>query len=123
MDIEYKVLYTSGGRYNGKGRYLTGVTVIPTKVDVNWGTHVTLSAQVPDSTIVNIGTTEDPVAAMQIVLTSRIKTVMSNLNSADVYYIDGNGNMQDITKRGASPKVTELGSAAPLAGPAAEIFR
>lgn len=123
VDVEYKVLYTSGGRYQDKGKYLTGVTIIPTKVDVNWGTHVTLAAHVPDSTIVNIGTTEDPVAAMQVVLVSKIATVMSNLNAAEIYYIDGHGNMEDITKSGSSPKVKDLKSAAKLVENQAMVFK
>jgi hypothetical protein len=123
VDVEYKVLYTSGGQYEGKGKYLTGVTIIPTKVDVQWGTHVTLTAQVPDSTIVNIGTTDDPVAALQLVMASKIATVMSNLNSTDVYYIDGYGNMQEITRKGSSPAVKDIESAAPLLGDQAETFK
>ncbi len=123
VDVEYKVLFTSGGKYMGKGKYLTGVTIIPSKVDVNWGTHVTLSAEVPDSTIVNIGTSEDPVAAMQLVLTHRMSTVMSNLNGTEVYYINGYGDMQEITGKSSAQNVKDIESAAPLLGDLGDAFR
>ena len=96
VDVKYKVIYTYGGKYKGKGYYLTGVTITPTTVDVGWGYRFSLGASVPDSTITNIGTSENPVAALQLKLTWKISTVMKDSTGTSVYYIQGDGYFEEI---------------------------
>ncbi len=96
LDVQYKVAYTYGGNYNGKGKYLTGVTVIPEKVDLAWGYKFSMNAQVPDSTVVNVGTHTDPKAAMQLKLNWRISTAIKSSDGTSVYYIEGDGRFSEI---------------------------
>lgn len=96
LDVQYKVAYTYGGNYNGKGKYLTGVTVIPEKVDLAWGYKFSMKAQVPDSTVVNVGTHADPKAAMQLKLNWTISTAVKSSNGTSVYYIEGDGGFSEI---------------------------
>lgn len=96
VDVKYKVIYTYGGKYKGKGYYLTGVTVTPTTVDVGWGYRFSLGASVPDSTITNIGTSANPVAALQLKLTWKISTVMKDTTGTSIYYIQGDGYFEEI---------------------------
>ncbi|KAF0124438.1 MAG: hypothetical protein FD189_2398 [Elusimicrobia bacterium] len=128
LDVKYKVAYSYGGNYKGKGKYLTGVTVIPEKVDLAWGYKFSMTAQVPDSTVVNIGTHADPHAALQLKLNWRISTPIKSSDGTSVYYIQGNGGFAEI----ASPwkaadasfddmDVTGYQAAAPLA-PGSKIF-
>lgn len=87
--LKYQVLRTYGGSYKGKGQYLTGVTVAPLYVKVAWGYHLTLKVEVP--VIVNAGTVDNPLAAMQMNLKWDIRTVMKETLGEDVYYLQGDG--------------------------------
>ena len=96
VDVRYKVIFTYGGAYKGKGQYLTGVTMIPSTTNVSWGYRFSLAAKVPDSTIVNTGTDSDPVAAMQLNAVWQIATTLKENNGTSVYYIQGDGYFEEL---------------------------
>jgi len=96
VKVVYQVHYTYAGNYQGKGKFLTGVTVEPLNVTAAWGYKVTLVSEVPDSTVTNIGTHEDPVAAMQVQLKWVIHTSVKDITSKAIYYVQGDGVMQEI---------------------------
>jgi hypothetical protein len=124
IDVSYKVMYTAGGRYKGKGLYLTGVTVVPTVVDVAWGYRFSLAAAVADSTIANMGTEQDPIASLQMKLGWKISTAIKDSNGTSVYYIEGNGYFEEIASPFAKEavKVENIGSAAPLMLEPSKVF-
>ena len=96
VDVRYKVIFTYGGGYKGKGQYLTGVTMAPSATNVSWGYRFSLSAKVPDSTIVNAGTDTDPIAAMQLNAVWQIATTLKENNGTSVYYIQGDGYFEEL---------------------------
>lgn len=124
IDVTYKVVYTSGGRYKGKGLYLTGVTVIPTVADVSWGYRFSLAAAVADPTIANVGTEKDPVAAMQLKLGWKISTALKDVNGTSIYYIQGDGYFEEIASPFAKEPVQigDIVAAAPLTLDPAAVF-
>ncbi|MCR4820236.1 MAG: hypothetical protein K5838_03825 [Elusimicrobiales bacterium] len=97
VDVEYQVHYTYGGNYNGVGKYLTGVTVEPLKVDTAWGYNVDMVAEVPDSTITNVGTAENPIAAMQVQLRYKIHTIIKDSQEKEIFYVRGDGQFKRLT--------------------------
>ncbi len=119
IDCTYKMSFTYGGAYKGKGKFLTGVAVIPSKVTAGWGYKFYMNAAVPDSTIANVGTDADPVAAMQMKLSWIMKTVLKEVDGASIYYVEGSGYFEEI----ASPfnkkekRIEEVKSAARLLTP------
>lgn len=114
--VKYQVTWTYGGDYQGKGKFLTGVTVEPLAVKVLWGYKFSLVAEVPDSTIINVGTSEDPIAAMQVNLKWKIATVLKETNGKNVYFIQGDGFFQQIGDafKKSSLDINEIDSAKPL---------
>ncbi|MBU2575444.1 MAG: hypothetical protein KKH28_15360 [Elusimicrobia bacterium] len=117
VNVKYKVIYSYGGKYKGKGYYLTGVTVTPSVVNVGWGCRFSLGASVPDSTITNIGTATNPVAALQLKMTWKISTVTKDTTGTSVYYIQGDGYFEEIASpftAKAAPRLEEFSSAQPL---------
>lgn len=96
INLRYQVLRTSGGSYKGTGKYLTAVTVEPLLVEVAWGYHFTMEASVPDSSVVNVGTSENPVAAMMAQLGWRIQTPIKDSQGKGIYYLQGDGAYQEI---------------------------
>jgi len=123
IDVRYKVVYTCNGDYKGKGKYLTGVTIIPEKVNVAWGYRFDMSAEVPDTTVTNVGSYANPLAALQLRLAWAIATVLKETRGTSIYYIQGDGYMNEI----ASPfkfrtNIEDVKSMAPLLGPADKVF-
>lgn len=96
VKVVYQVHSTYGGNYQGKGKFLTGVTVEPISVETAWGYKVSLAAEVPDSTIANVGTHEDPIASMQLQLKWKIHTVIKDSEQKAIYYVDGTGKIEEI---------------------------
>ena len=124
IDSKHKVIFTYNGSYKGKGKYLTAVTVVPTVANVSWGYRFYMSASVPDSTIANVGTDLDPVAAMQLKLTWRMASSLKVIEGTSVYYIQGDGYFEEI----ASPwrkdwkKAEDVKAAGPLLLDPAVVF-
>ncbi len=96
ISLRYQVLRTAGGSYKGVGKYLTAVTVEPLLIEVAWGYHFSLDANVPDSSVVNVGTSENPVAAMMAQLGWRISTPIKDSSGNGIYYLQGDGAYQEI---------------------------
>ena len=115
IDVEYKAIYTYGGSYKGVGKFLTAVTVVPTKVSVGWGYRFSMNASVPDSTITNVGTDTNPIAAMQLKLLWKMSTVLKESDGASIYYVQGDGYFKEIASPFAkAAKIEDLNSARPL---------
>jgi hypothetical protein len=96
INVRYQVLRTYGGSYQGKGKYLTAVTVEPLLVEVGWAYHFSMDASVPDSSIVNVGTSADPVAGMMATLTWHISTVVKDSQGQGLYFLQGDGAYKEI---------------------------
>jgi len=96
ISVSYKITYVYGGKYKGKGKYLAAVWAIPQSVDVWWGFRFSMQAYVPDSTIVNVGTAKDPVAAMQLKVSWSASSVLKEYDGTAVYYIQGDGYFEEI---------------------------
>ncbi|HCC47178.1 MAG TPA: hypothetical protein DEQ38_03545 [Elusimicrobia bacterium] len=96
VKVIYQVHYTHSGNYQGKGKFLTGVTIEPISVTTAWGYKVTLVSEVPDSTVANVGTHEDPVASMQVQLKWVIHTAVKDISSKAIYYVQGDGALEEI---------------------------
>ena len=96
VDIRYQVLRTTGGSYKGAGQYLTAVAIEPLLVEVAWGYRLSMEASIIESSIVNVGTSENPVAAMTAELAWRISTPVKDSQGKAIYYLQGNGIYQEI---------------------------
>ena len=96
VKVVYQVHYTYNGNFQGKGKFLTGVTIEPLNVVTAWGYKVTLVSEVPDSTIANVGTSADPVASMQLQLRWTAHTAVKDITSKAIYYVQGDGLLQEI---------------------------
>jgi hypothetical protein len=96
VTAKWQVIRTYGGGHEGRGKYLTAVTVEPLLVDVLWGYKFSLLAEVPDTSVVNVGTGQDPVAAMTATLKWRIETAIKDVQGKGLYYLQGDGLFQEL---------------------------
>jgi len=96
VKVIYQVHWKHSGNFQGKGKFLTGVTVEPLSVTTAWGYNVDLTAEVPDSTVANIGTSADPIASMQVQLKWKVHTIVKDIQEKAIYYVQGDGLMEPI---------------------------
>jgi len=96
VKVTYQVHWTHSGNFQGKGKFLTGVTVEPLDVVALWGYKVDLISEVPDSTVANVGTHEDPIASMQVQLKWKVSTTFQSTDQKVIYYVQGDGLIQEI---------------------------
>lgn len=95
VDLSYRVIFGWGGGLDGRGRFLSDVTVLPTTLSTSWGYKVNASTSVVGS--VNTGTKLDPVAAMQLQINLSIKTPVKQLDIATRYFVRGDGVLVDLS--------------------------
>ncbi len=94
VTVRYRTQMLYGGTYKGKGAYLAHVTAIPTLVTAGYGfdANVKMSAK----EILNMGTEEDPIAAIGFDVTLEMGSTMGKIHSSQSYLVDGNGGIQKI---------------------------
>lgn len=97
MDVvtfRYSVIYSYGGSYNGKGKYLTAVQVIPEQVSVLFGYD--FSAKMKLGGIANHGTRDNPLAGATLLLEHEIKTIVKANLETSAFQVIGNGGFKKI---------------------------
>jgi hypothetical protein len=95
--VRYQVLRSWGGSYEGKGKYLTGVTVDPRDIEVAWGYRVTLEAAAPQETVINVAPHgQEPVAGLTANLSWIIQTPIKDVRGKASYYMQGDGHFREL---------------------------
>ncbi|MCO4756271.1 MAG: hypothetical protein KC478_17450 [Bacteriovoracaceae bacterium] len=89
VSFEFMMIYTYGGNMDGKGKYLTGTQIKPTSVDVSWAYE--LNATFSVQSIVNQGTSEDPIAGAVLMIDYSIKTVLKESRNSKTFFVNGLG--------------------------------
>jgi hypothetical protein len=88
LQFVYSVQYVHGGSFNGHGRYLDRLTIVPTRISVAWGFVFNASVQI--NSVYNTGTHDEPVAAAQIELRYRLKG-LNIVESTESFFVTGDG--------------------------------
>ena len=94
ISFKYKVIYSYGGKYLERGAYLTNVSVHPADIKVNWGQS--FNANVNMANTLNVGTSDDPVAGIQVVLEWNVGNVLNKFKSQRVYFVEGRGTITEL---------------------------
>lgn len=87
--LRYRIEYTPGGSYNGKGRFLQAVTILPESVYVAWGYNMDVTVSVPS--VSNAGSSTSPIAAAQLLIASNVSTIINTSQNTESYYVRGDG--------------------------------
>jgi hypothetical protein len=86
-DLTYSLVHRYGGSYQGRGKYLENVSVVPTALDVMWG--YTVDYKVDKVSVVNTGTRENPVGSVLLETLFKVSTVVKSSESHSVYEFRG----------------------------------
>ncbi len=92
VEFKYKVIYSYGGSYNGTGKYLTGINIIPASVKVSHGW--TLNSSMKLTGMMNHGTRANPVVGAMITVKYNISSMTQAFERNDTIYISGDGSMK-----------------------------
>lgn len=92
VNFNYKLMYSYGGSYNGKGKYLTGVIIVPGNIRAKRGWIVDSSMKL--SGIMNHGTKDSPVAGAVLNIKYAIHSMFQAFERNDTIHITGKGEMK-----------------------------
>ncbi len=91
ISFNYTVYFQHSGRYQGKGEYITGLTVKASNVAVSWGFEFNASSEL--ETISNRGSMEDPMAAATVRINYQASSVLRDIQSSESFHVAGNGEI------------------------------
>lgn len=94
VDFTFKVIFSYGGNFNGRGAYLANVTVHPVHVNASWGQNFDASVVIANA--INVGSSDSPVAGMEVAIDWTVKNVFNNIKSRRIYFVDGHGNLTEL---------------------------
>lgn len=86
-DVTLTAIHQFGGSFDGKGRYLSTVSVIPSQVNVLWG--YTVDYKVENVSTTNAGTKSNPVASMALHAKFKVSTILKKTELNTVYQFRG----------------------------------
>lgn len=89
INFVYRIVYTYGGSYQGRGQYLSSVKVIPANLNVAWGFKINVNASIPQ--VFNGGTAADPIANMEVVVDWTVRNPITFIQRSSVYHVSGDG--------------------------------
>lgn len=87
FDVTYTLIHRYGGNYDGVGKYLENVTVLPQKVSVLWGYNVSMAVE--KISTVNVGTKASPIASLLMGVNSKVSTVLKTSEKHEVFSFRG----------------------------------
>lgn len=90
--FQYKVVYSYGGSYNGAGKYLTGINIIPARVQVGRGW--TFNSTMKLTGMMNHGTRANPIVGAMITIKYSMSSTSQMFERNDTIYISGDGSMK-----------------------------
>lgn len=91
----YTVIYSYGGSFQEKGKYLTGVLIVPSSVKTRFGWDVNASMKV--SGIMNHGSKAAPVAGVMVTVKYQMNSWSASFEQNDTFHITGNGELRAFT--------------------------
>lgn len=75
-DLTFTVVHQYGGQFEGKGRFLESVSIIPSHLDVMWG--YTVNFDVGSIRTTNAGTAADPIGSIIMGMKFKVSTVIQS---------------------------------------------
>ena len=89
--VQYTVVYQYAGAFGGKGAYIASASIVPQNVSVLWG--YSLGMNVDNVSVSNLGTSESPVAGMNLMANIKVSTVLKAVEINELFAIRGDTGM------------------------------
>ena len=92
VSFTYTVIYSHGGSYEGKGKYLTNVIIVPKSVRTTFGWDFNASMKL--SGIMNHGSKESPVAGVMVTVKYQMNSWSASFERNDTIHLTGRGELK-----------------------------
>jgi hypothetical protein len=92
--FDYQLVYSYGGSYDGKGKYLTSVMIVPKAVKTTFGWD--FNATMKLDAIMNHGSKENPIAGALVTMKYQMNSWTSSFERNDTIHITGNGQVKSF---------------------------
>ncbi|MBL7666017.1 MAG: hypothetical protein JNM93_12855 [Bacteriovoracaceae bacterium] len=89
IGVKFQILYSYGGSYLDKGKYLTGVQIIPSDVFVDYGFELNSTFRL--QSIQNHGSVADPIAGALVTLQYKGGSMFKKFEKNIVIHVTGDG--------------------------------
>jgi hypothetical protein len=93
VSFSYQVTYSYGGSYNGTGKWLSGVMIVPGSIRTTFGWDFNATMNVGG--IMNHGSKENPVAGVRVIVKYQMNSWSSAFERNDSFHITGDGKIQN----------------------------
>ena len=93
--FDYRIVYQYGGNYQGKGKYIGQISVNADKITLRTDRGLNIRTELLPP--LNMGTVEDPVAGVQLLVNFNTNTTLGYLQGSKQYYLSGNGEIVDLS--------------------------
>lgn len=105
---EIKIMFTYGGKYEGKGKYIGDIQVRAVKSWSKYFKKLTVIAELPGTSVQNCGTQDEPVACIDLVLTFNVKPLFwANESRTYKYELCGDGTILNPSGVRLTPGATD----------------
>lgn len=96
IQIRLKLSATGGGNYDGQGKYLSNVYMVPTSLYSMWGFY--LNVWMENRPPVNVGTKSSPTAGLGVDLRYKVSSALpiTAVTGAQDYFVTGDGSLQAL---------------------------
>lgn len=94
ISFDYMVVYSYGGSYNGKGKWISSASIIPVAVRTSFGWD--FNAEMKVSGIMNHGSKADPVAGLILTVKYSMKSWSSAYERNDTIHMTGKGDFKNF---------------------------
>lgn len=91
IGFTYTVAFQYNGSFEGKGQYLTGVTVFASDISVSWGFSFDAASSLVN--IANRGTRASQIASANMKIDYVAKSPLKEIRSSEVFHVVGNGQV------------------------------
>lgn len=97
VKFSYRVMYSYGGSYNGTGKYLANVIIIPGNIVTKYGWD--FSASMKLSGMMNHGTRANPIAGIMVTIKYKMDSWSKAYERNDTIHISGTGQLTPYMTR------------------------
>ncbi|MGE0173775.1 MAG: hypothetical protein AB7T49_13340 [Oligoflexales bacterium] len=87
-DVTYSVVHQFGGSYDGKGKFLATVSIVPGNVSVAIGNR--LDFDTTKIVVTNVGTDAEPVASIVMETQLRLSNPFDTVHKTQIFQVSGN---------------------------------
>lgn len=94
ISFTYNVSFQHDGQLEGVGRYLTGINVSASRIQVKWGFNFNATSSLVN--ITNRGPRADPIAAATVKIDYQAKSFMSEIQSSEAFHVTGDGELIQV---------------------------